>query len=167
MRTLKRLSNSRFSPLRTHDSGVQKAHGRIERRIIDVLPAKAALVGGDWPSVAQICRVRRIIQRRKKGVRQPPAEEIAYLITSLAEAKATPQDLLTFNRNHWGIEIMHRNKDVFLREDAYTNRKDNAPHNIFILNNIVLALCKTLATSPTKAIEACQDNKNRAIRLCS
>lgn len=62
---------------------------------------------------------------------------------------------------------MHRNKDVFLAKDRYTNRKDNAPHAIFILNNLVLALGKTISPSPTKALEYFQDNRNRAINLCS
>ena len=41
-RTSKRLSTSRFFPLRSWNSGVEKAHGRIEWRAIDVLPAEAA-----------------------------------------------------------------------------------------------------------------------------
>lgn len=90
-----------------------------------------------------------------------------YLITSLSAEQASPQDLLKLNRDHWGIEIMHRNKDVILGEDAYTNRKDNAPHAIFILNNLVLAILQTVSTSPTKAIEAFQDNRNKAVRLFS
>ena len=62
---------------------------------------------------------------------------------------------------------MHRNKDVFLGEDSLTNRKDNAPHVLFILNNLVLALLNTICSSPTKAIEACQDNRNLPISLLS
>ena len=30
-------------------------------------------------------------------------------------------------RGHWGIEIMHRDKDVALAEDRYTTRSDHAP----------------------------------------
>lgn len=60
-------SNSRFSPLKSYDSGTQKAHGRIERRTIDVLPVEAADIQRDWPTVRQICRVRRVIQRNKEG----------------------------------------------------------------------------------------------------
>jgi hypothetical protein len=164
---LQRPSTSRFSPLRHHDTGVQKAHGRIERRLIDVLPVEATGLQDEWPTARQVCRVRRIIQRKKKGVWQPPTEKIVYLITSLPMTEASPQDLLTLNRDHWGIEIMHRNKDVTLGEDTYTNRKDNAPHAIFILNNLVLAILQTISTSPTKAIEAFQDNRNKALRLFS
>ena len=109
--------------------------------------------------------MRRLIQRKKKGKWLPVKEETVYLITSLSEA--APQDLLKFNRKHWGIEIMHRNKDVFLGEDGYTNRKDNAPHAIFVLHNLVLEICKSVSRSPTQALEYFQNDKNRAIRLCS
>jgi hypothetical protein len=132
-----------------------------------VLPVEAAGIQNEWPTVQQICRVRRIVQHKKKGQWQPPQEEVVYLITSLAEAEAVPKDLLRFNRNHWGIEIMHRNKDVFLLEDWCTNRKDNAPHNMFILNNLTLAIGRTVSLSPLQAIEYFQDSKIRAIKLVS
>lgn len=111
--------------------------------------------------------MRRFIQRKKKGEWQPVNEETVYLITSLPEIEAAPQDLLKLNRKHWGIEIMHRNKDVFLGEDAYTNRKDNAPHAIFVLHNLVLEICKSVSSSPVQALEYFQNDKNRAIRLVS
>lgn len=146
---------------------MEKGHGRIERRVIDVLPVQAASIQNDWSTVQQVCRVRRFIQRKKKGEWQPIKEETVYLITSLSEAEAVPQDLLDLNRKHWGIEIMHRNKDVFLHEDWCTCRKNNAPHVTFVLHNLVLEICKSVSTSPTKALEYFQDDKNRAIRLVS
>jgi len=90
------------------------------------LPAQAAGITQDWPTVSQICRVTRSRQRRVKGVWQEQ-QETAYLITSLTKDEASPEYLLNLNRKHWGIEIMHRNKDVVLGEDGYTNRLDNAP----------------------------------------
>ena len=64
-RTSKRLSTSRFFPLCSWNSGVEKAHGRIEWRAIDVLPAEAAGIQGEWPTVRQICRVIRSRQVKK------------------------------------------------------------------------------------------------------
>ena len=51
-----------------------------------------------------------------------------------------PRALLEINRGLWGIEIMHRNKDVILGEDGYTNRLGNAPRNIFSLTGFVLKI---------------------------
>jgi len=132
--------------------------------VIDVLPAAAAGIADQWPTVQQICRLARSRQSKTNGKWQE-TQETVYLITSLSPAEASPQDILKINRDHWGIEIMHRNKDVILGEDGYTNRRDNAPANIFSLTSLVLTILKTVSPSPTRAIEYFQDDKTRAIRL--
>jgi hypothetical protein len=63
---------------------------------------------------------------------QPPQHEVVHLISSLTAA-TSPQALLSINRDHWSIEIMHRNKDVIHGEDGDTNRCGNAPRNTFSL----------------------------------
>jgi hypothetical protein len=122
------------------------------------LPAIAAGIADEWPIVRQICRLHRSQQIEKNGQWQE-AQETVYLITSLSSACTSPQAILQNNRDHWGIEIMHRNKDVFLGEDGYTNRNDNAPANIFSLTSLVLAILKTVSASPTLAIEYFQNDK--------
>jgi hypothetical protein len=52
---------------------------------------------------------------------------------------------------------MHRNKEVMLGEDGYTNKLDNAPRNVFALN-----VLHWVSPSPTRAIEHFQDNRSRA-----
>jgi predicted transposase YbfD/YdcC len=131
-----------------------------------VLPARAAEIEREWPTVRQICRVKRWRRQKVNGTWREPQEETVYLITSLPPA-VSPQAVLCVNRDHWGIEIMHRNKDVILGEDGYTNRCDNAPRNIFSLAGFVLKILKSVSPSPTRAIEHFQDDRNRAIRLFS
>jgi len=150
-------------PLSSFDSGYSKAHGRIERRCIDVLPAAAAGIENEWPGVSQIVRISRSRQSRKNGVWQVPQTEIVYLITSLKPADASPPALLALNRKHWGIEIMHRDKDVILGEDGYTNRFGKAPRNVFTLLSLVRKMFYKVSASPTRAIEYFQDDRNRAI----
>jgi predicted transposase YbfD/YdcC len=134
---------------------------------IGVVPAKAAGIGGEWPAVRQICRVRRWRQRKANGKWQEPQGETVYLITSLAACEASPQALLQINRGHWDIEIMHTNKDVILGEDGYTNRLGNAPRNVFSLTSFALKILKPISPSLTRAMEHFQDDRNRAIRLFS
>ena len=110
-----------------------------------MLPAEAAGIEREWPTVRQICRIKRWRQFKKNGEWQPPQHEVVHLISSLSAA--SPQALLASNRNHWGIEIMHR--------------------NIFSLTGFILKILKFVSHSPTRAIEHFQDNKNRAIRLLS
>ncbi len=165
----KRPSRSRFSRLASFDSGVEKAHGRIERRVIDVLPATVAGIDADWPTVNQVCRVTRWRQRKENGKWQQPRAEIVYLhvITSLTACQASPKVLLQTNCAHWGVEIMHRDKDVTLGEDGCTNRLDNAPCNVFSLACFALKILRSVSHSPTRAIEHFQDDRNRATRLLS
>lgn len=163
----KRLSRSRFFPLASWHEDENKAHGRIERRVIHVLPHEALSeeCRQAWPSIRQIAKVERLRHVKKKG-RWVEESETAWLIASLPSTEASPDVLLGYNRQHWRIENnLHRNKDVALGEDGYTNRKDNAPSNIFSLNNLVLLLFKLAGLTPKKAIEFFQDDKNRAIGL--
>jgi hypothetical protein len=90
----KRPSRNRFFPLASFDSGIEKAHGRIERRVIDVLPATVAGIDPDWPTVNQVCRVTRWRQRKENGKWQQLQTEIVYLITSLTACQASPKALL-------------------------------------------------------------------------
>jgi len=157
---------SRFFPLISFEGAFETAHGRIEQRSIDVLPAQAAGIGQDWPSARQICRVTRYRQGKKNGQWKKAEQEIVYLIARFPDGvEATPEELLAANRGHWGIEIMHRNKDVILGEDGYTNRSDNAPRNVFSLIGFALKILKSVSPSPTRAIEQFQDDKNKALRL--
>ena len=89
--------------------------------------------------------------------------EITYLISSMATA--TPETILRLNRNHWQIEIMHRDKDVTMGEDRYTNRSDHAPRNIFALTSAAITLLKRISKSPTRAIELVQGNRGKAVAL--
>lgn len=60
---------------------------------------------------------------------------------------------------------MHRDKDVTLGEDAYTNRSNNAPRNIFTLTSAARTLLKKISRSPTRAIEMVQNNRDKAVRF--
>jgi predicted transposase YbfD/YdcC len=129
-----------------------------------VLPAEALGPHPEWPTLAQIAKVerRREVKRKSRWVSET---ETAWLITSLTATTASPQALLIYNRDHWRIENnLHRNKDVTLGEDAYINRKDHAPRDIFTLNAMVLELVAFFGLSPKIAIERCQDDKNLAVK---
>ena len=116
-----------------------------------------------WPTIRTIARVTRNRQHVRAGNITKSETETTYLISSMIAP--TPESILKLNRNHWLIEIMHRDKDVTLGEDRYTNRSDHAPQNIFTLTSGALTLLKHIAKSPTRAIELVQDNRGKAIRF--
>ena len=144
------------------DSGFDKQHGRIERRIIEILPASCANISETWPNVKTICKVTRFRQiQSRQGWRQE-TKEVRYLICS--KENETPENLLRFNREHWAIEIWHRKKDVLLKEDFQTTWKDNSPLNLFALNNLALALLKQIHQSPIRATEWAQKFMGKTIK---
>ena len=99
----------------------------------------------------------------KNGQIIKTTKKIAWLISSIENPD--PGELLACNRRHWAIEIMHRDKDVTLGEDHYTNRLDHAPQNVFTLLSSVRTLLKRHNKSLIKAIEMMQDNREIAIQL--
>lgn len=114
--------------------------------------------------VRQVCRVIRI-REIPTTTGWSRTQETAWLITSLDADKAGPERLLELNRQHWGIEVMHRHKDFTLGEDGYTNRLDHAPRNISTVLAFCLTILKNVTASPTRAIEHFQNDRNRALRL--
>lgn len=76
-----------------------KGHGRIEIRTIQTSTALNDYL--DFPHVHQVFRIKRkVTDLHGKN----PTEETAYGLTSLAEDKASPADILSYNRGHWSIE---------------------------------------------------------------
>lgn len=116
-----------------------------------------------WPSLRSIACVTRKRDHVRAGRIMKTEVETTYLITSLDAPR--PETLLRLNRAHWQIEIMHRDKDVCLGEDGYTNRKDHAPRNIFTLLSAARTVLKRINASPTKAIEIVQNDRNRALKI--
>ncbi len=116
-----------------------------------------------WPTIRCIARITRNRQHVRTGTVTKNETETTYLISSMAEA--TPETILRLNRNHWQIEIMHRDKDVTMGEDRYTNRSNHAPRNIFALTSAAITVLKRISKSPTRAIELVQDNRGKAIAL--
>ena len=115
---------------------VDKGHGRIETRAIEVTSALAEYLGSDWPGCAQVFRLRRV---RKAGAKVET--EVVVGITSLPRERADAKELLALTRGHWGIENgLHGVRDGTLREDASRIRKGSAPQVMALLRNIIVFL---------------------------
>lgn len=140
-------------------------HGRIESRDVAILPADALSghMRALWPTVSSIARINRHREHVRQGQTVKSEAETIYLISSLKSPD--PKYVLQLNRDHWKIEIMHRDKDVILGEDRYTNRSEHAPRNIFTLTSATRTLLKRIAKSPTIAIEIVQDTREKAVRI--
>jgi len=120
---------------------VNKGHGRIETRIITTSEMLNAY--SDWPEVAQVYRLERHFDWRRRGRSIKTSFQVEFGVTSLTRKKTTPLTLLNIRRAHWGIETgLHYRRDVTLREDATRMTVGNAANIMASLNNLVLALIR-------------------------
>ena len=78
---------------------VDKGHGRIETRRIQVRTKLPLRLDQEWPGLKAICRIERIRELKDRCSR-----EIIYAISSLDPAVHGPAILLQLSRDHWQIE---------------------------------------------------------------
>jgi hypothetical protein len=115
---------------------VNKAHGRIEQRILTVSSQLKDFL--DWPYLEQVFKLERRFTFLKTGQVQ---EQVIYGLTSLSRDDIQPSKLLTLLRSSWGIENgLHYRRDVTLPEDQTRITKRNAGRVFACLNNLVLGL---------------------------
>jgi predicted transposase YbfD/YdcC len=120
-------------------------HGdRIEYRR---LTASAALVGySDWPGLRQALRLER--RTLHKGTGAVLRAEVAYAVTSCPPQRATPAQLLTLWRQHWGIENrLHYLRDVAFDEDRASARAGHAPQVMAAFRNAAIGLIHALGSN--------------------
>ena len=92
-------------PIERHET-VEKSHGRVEERRIEVFPLSGEYLG--WPEVERVFRIHRRRFERGKW-----SEELAFGITSLSEKEAPAAELLSRVRAHWSVEnSLHYIRDV-------------------------------------------------------
>jgi predicted transposase YbfD/YdcC len=127
---------------------VDKGHGRIEKREIWTSTQLNGYV--DFPHVEQVFTIRRtttdllgnLVQGRKT------TQELTFGLTSLSTQKATPSQLLGFNRDHWQIENrLHHVRDMTFDEDRSQVRTGERPRAMAALRNAAIGLLR-LAGAP-------------------
>lgn len=112
----------------TRESG----HGRIDTRALKAVHVDA--LGIDFPHIRQAVKLTRW---RQDTNTQKVSRETVYVITSLTSAQASPDDLARLVRDHWGVEVHHRIRDVSFGEDASTSRTGHGPTNLATLRAAV------------------------------
>ena len=117
---------------------MDKGHGRIEKRTLEVTTWLTEYLAPDWPGCQQVFRLER--ERRFKGKVEV---EVIFGITSLPRERAGARELLSLTRGHWGIENgLHGVRDGTLGEDASRVRKGSGPEVMAALRNIVIFVFK-------------------------
>jgi predicted transposase YbfD/YdcC len=118
---------------------VNKGHGRLEKRVLTTSEMLNAY--STWPGLAQVYRLERQFQWWRSGRCYRTSCEVEFGITSLSRQKITPERLLGFRREHWGIETgLHYRRDVTFKEDATRMTIGNTGKVMASINNLVIAL---------------------------
>ena len=121
---------------RAHDRHVSVAegHGRVELRIVDVLPDPPG-VPPEWPDVAAAA-----LAYRETHVGAKVTQQVRLFLGSL---RGTAADYARVIRNHWGIENgLHWVLDVQFGEDRSRVRTGHGPANFAWLRRLALMLLK-------------------------
>jgi predicted transposase YbfD/YdcC len=133
------------------------AHGRIESRSIWTSTQLNDYL--DFPFVGQIFAIRRHTIDKKSG---KETNDIAYGLTSHSPMSANAEQVLKFNRDHWGVESHHYLLDWNWNEDRCTIRKGHGPENITCLRRFATGLIKSISKdSVASTIEKLARNVRR------
>jgi predicted transposase YbfD/YdcC len=111
---------------------VDTGHGRVTTRTIQTLPAPADL---PFPHVNQVWLIERYVTDTAGTSHSAVA---ALGVTSLTTAHATPENIATYVREHWGIESPHWLRDTVYREDDSTARTRSGPRVMAALRNLAI-----------------------------
>ena len=113
-------------------SEVQRGHGRVTTRTIQVMPAPEDL---PFPHVNRVW----LIERYVTALDGTPSSAVAALgVTNLTTDTAGPDRLAALVRNHWGIESLHWLRDTVYREDNSTVRTSSGPRVMAGLRNLAV-----------------------------
>jgi len=115
-------------------------HGRLESRSIWTSTALNDYL--DFPFVGQVFAIERHVIIKKTG---KETREIAYGLTSHSPLSASAQQVLEFNRGHWGVESHHYMLDWNWYEDRCTIRTGHGPENISRLRRFATGLIKSIS----------------------
>jgi predicted transposase YbfD/YdcC len=111
---------------------VDRGHGRVTTRTIQVMPAPEDL---PFPHVNQVW----LIERYVTAPDGTPTSAVAALgVTNLTADTTAPQRLAALVRNHWGIESLHWLRDTVYREDNSTVRTRSGPRVMAGLRNLAV-----------------------------
>lgn len=120
-----------------------KGHGRLEQR--DIWTSTELNDYLDFPYVKQVFCIKRTTTDLEGNLvaGRKTTEELAFGVTSLAVAEASPTRLLALVRGEWEIENrLHHVRDMTYDEDRSQVRKGNRPQAMAGIRNLAISLVR-------------------------
>lgn len=148
-------------PSGEHHTSTGIGHGRLEQRVIEVLPAPEDL---GFPGAAQVFQITRY--RTNQATRTRHAETV-FGITSLTPDHAGPAHIAAYLRGHWQIENrLHWVRDMTYGEDASRLRTGTAPRAMATLRNLAISALRTAGhTNIAAGLRHMARNPTRPLQL--
>lgn len=137
-KAIRLVFESRGTP--DYSEPVTLEHGRIESRSIWTSTQLNEVP--DFPFVGQIFAIQRHTIDKKSS---KETTEIAYGLTSHSPLTADAEQVLTYNRDHWGVESHHYILDWNWNEDRCKIRTGHGPENITCLRRFATGLIKSIS----------------------
>lgn len=113
-------------------SRVDKGHGRITRRTIQVLPAPPDL---PFPHVNQVWLIERYVTDTT-GAHLSAVAQLG--VASHTPEQATPAHVAAYNQCHWAVESLPWIRDTCYREDHSRVRTRSGPRVLASLRNLAI-----------------------------
>jgi predicted transposase YbfD/YdcC len=134
-----------LSSLITTNTSENTGHGRVEKRVCDVLSGPEVISRLDhknnWVKLNTIVRVTATRTSKRTG---EITSFTRYYICSLEDPSA--ERIQAAVRAHWGIENgLHWVLDMAMRDDESRIRTDHAPANMVVLRHIALNIIRSEA----------------------
>jgi len=139
----------------------KKAHGRKEKRTIEILPATAFSARGlsKYSKCGSVLRVTREFTEKGKFT-----IETRYFIASKGLNSLTPVEFLERVRAHWIIENgLHWSKDAVLGEDDLPKQSHKSSRMLGFLKSIVISIGFEKYNSVQKFVDICAGNPEKTI----
>ena len=121
-------------------------HGQLESRAIWTSTALNDYL--DFPCVDQVFAIQRHTIIKTTG---KETQERVFGLSSHLPISANPEQLLTFNRGHWGVESHHYILDWNWNEDRCTIRTNYGPENITRLRRFAVSLITSISKDSAAA----------------
>jgi predicted transposase YbfD/YdcC len=139
---------------------VDKGHGRVTTRTIQVLPAPDDL---PFPGASQAY----LIERHVTDTAGKPLSAVAALgIASPTSDQATPADLAAYVQGQWAVEAHHWLRDTTWREDNSQVRTRSGPRVMAALRNLAIGALRLAGrTDITEATRWASRNIHRPFTI--
>jgi predicted transposase YbfD/YdcC len=161
---IKRAFDEKQSIVSRYTEDLQKNHGRIEQRNIEVMGMPWQYLSA-WQYIQQIGRITRTRLHKSHG-KWEEGSEVEYVITNLKPEQASAKQILELNRGHWDIENrLHWVKDKVFREDESNISDRNSCGIMSIIRSFIIHVAAKLSKGIKAIREFFSRKPSRAFRI--